>query len=80
MSASNIHAVDLDVDSGKVTIRGKFTDMQNRCVTLLHIWLAQPGADGEGGVGLAIDALTKTATADVVTTFNYHMTQSLRLN
>jgi hypothetical protein len=70
MTASNIHSVDLDAKSGKVTISGAFTDMNNRCVTLLHIWLAQPGADGQGAVGLAIDALAETASDDVVTKFN----------
>lgn len=70
MAASNIHSVDLDTESGKVTISGEFTDMNNRCVTLLHIWLAQPGVDGQGAVGLAIDALAETASDDVVTRFN----------
>jgi hypothetical protein len=31
--------------------------MANRTVKLLHIWLAQPEADGIDGVGLATDAL-----------------------
>jgi hypothetical protein len=61
MSASNIHSVDLNHD-GSVTINGTFTDMANRKVTLLHIWLAQQGADGEAGVGLAIDALDTDKT------------------
>ncbi|MGN6167572.1 MAG: hypothetical protein ACTHQQ_05295 [Solirubrobacteraceae bacterium] len=56
MPASNIHSVDLAAD-GKVTISGTFTDMDKRKVTLLHVWLAQPGGNGLDGVGLAIDAL-----------------------
>ena len=55
-TASKINSVDLNQD-GSVTIHGTFTDMANREVTLLHIWLAQPGAGGKAGVGLATDAL-----------------------
>jgi len=63
MPASRIDSVDLNTD-GRVTIRGSFTEMTGRKVTLLHIWLAQQGTsagpDGTGagpGVGLAVDAL-----------------------
>ena len=38
--------------------------MTNRAVTLLHIWLAQPAADGNRGVGLAIDALPMVDNTD----------------
>jgi hypothetical protein len=60
MPASNIHSVDLNKKDGTVTIRGAFTDMANRKVTLLHVWLAQPGDGKNGGVGLAKDCLDKT--------------------
>lgn len=54
---SNIQSVDLNKD-GSVTIRGTITGVDDSAqVTLLHIWLAQPGDGNEGGVGLAIDAL-----------------------
>jgi hypothetical protein len=63
MPASRIDSVDLNND-GSVTIHGTFPDMANRKVTLLHIWVAQQGAGGEDGVGLAIDALDKQNTHD----------------
>jgi hypothetical protein len=54
---SNIQSVDLNED-GSVTIHGTITGVDDSSqVTLLHIWLAQPGVGKEGGVGLAIDAL-----------------------
>jgi hypothetical protein len=54
---SNIQSVDLNKD-GSVTIHGTITGVDDSSqVTLLHIWLAQPGVGKEGGVGLAIDAL-----------------------
>jgi len=69
-SASNIHSVDLNQD-GSVTIIGTFTDMAGRRVALLHIWLAQPGADGQEGVGLASDVLDKnTLRPDGTPAFN----------
>jgi hypothetical protein len=56
---SNIQSVDLN-ENGSVTIHGTVTGVDASCkVTLLHIWLAQPGVGKEGGVGLAIDALDK---------------------
>jgi hypothetical protein len=64
LPASKIHAVDLNTD-GTVTISGQFTDMANRTVKLLHIWLAQPGSDGTDGVGLATDALPAVNSRDL---------------
>lgn len=56
--ASRIDSVDLNTD-GSVTISGAFDNMNDYKVTLLHIWLAQQGAGGDAGVGLATDALAK---------------------
>lgn len=58
-TGSKIDSVDLHT-KGSVTISGTFTDIGNRKVTLLHIWLAQPGARGKAGVGLATDALSSS--------------------
>jgi hypothetical protein len=67
MSASNIHSVDLN-NTGSVTIHGTFTDMADRKVTLLHIWLAQPGTGEEAGVGLATDVLSSKTVGPHTTT------------
>jgi hypothetical protein len=58
---SNIHSVELQAD-GQVKIIGAFTNVTDCAVTLLHIWLAQPEADGMDGVGLACDALYSVDT------------------
>jgi hypothetical protein len=56
MPASNIPTVLLN-GNGSVTIEGQFTDIDDYTVTLLHVWLAGTGDDGQDGVGLAIDCL-----------------------
>ena len=55
MGASNINAVTLHPTvRGAVTISGKVTTKTGCHVSLLHVWLAQPG---NPGAGLAIDYL-----------------------
>jgi hypothetical protein len=60
-SASNIRSVGLEEIggrvTGKVTIVGKVSPEPGLKVTLLHVWLAQPGCTGQVGAGLAIDYL-----------------------
>jgi len=55
MRASNIQSVSLA--GGQVTIVGQVTLGPDDEVKLLHVWLAQPGYDGQAGAGLAIDYL-----------------------
>lgn len=59
--ASNIHTVTLEPAAGgnvtNVTIIGEVAQKKGCKVTLLHVWLAQPGAPGQAGAGLAIDFL-----------------------
>ncbi len=63
MPASNIHAVTLEPDvDGKVTIIGEVTKKPGCHVTLLHVWLAQPGGPGQAAAGLAIDFLAGKTT------------------
>jgi hypothetical protein len=55
MPVSNIETVSLS--GGEVTIEGTLTNTKGYDVTLFHVWLAQPGAPGQNGAGLAIDYL-----------------------
>ena len=49
---SNIRSVSLD--GAELTIIGT-VDKNGHDIGLLHVWLAQPGACGNAGAGLAID-------------------------
>ena len=56
--ASNIHTVTLDSNlDGHVTITGEVAEKQGCNVTLLHVWLAQPGGPEQASAGLARDFL-----------------------
>jgi hypothetical protein len=57
---SNINSVKLASGTGEVTITGSVDVPVDYTITLLHVWLAQPGAPEQNGVGVAIDCLDKT--------------------
>ena len=58
--ASNIKSVSLS--RAGLTIVGEIKNLQDYDLTLLHVWLAQPGVPGQPGAGLAIDFLEGKST------------------
>jgi len=61
---SNINSVELAPQGGQVTITGTVDVPEDYTIGLLHVWLAQPGAPGRDGVGVAIDCLATGGPAE----------------